>query len=46
MCAVASRALAQAEAPEQRAQWEAKFLDVQQRGFIPAGRISSAAGTG
>ncbi len=46
MCAVASRALAQADAPEQRALWEAKFLDVQQRGFSPAGRISSAAGPG
>ena len=40
-----ARALAQAEAPEQRAQWEARFLDAQQRGFVPAGRISSAAGT-
>ena len=40
-----ARALAQAEAPAQRAQWEAKFFGVQQRGFIPAGRISSAAGT-
>ena len=40
-----ARALAQAEAPEQRAHWEARFLDAQQRGFVPAGRISSAAGT-
>ena len=40
-----ARALAQAETPEQRALWEAKFLDAQQRGFVPAGRISSAAGT-
>ena len=40
-----ARALAQAEAPEQRAQWEARFFEVQQRGFVPAGRISSAAGT-
>ncbi len=40
-----ARALAQAEAPEQRTQWEARFLDAQQRGFVPAGRISSAAGT-
>ncbi|HMN75219.1 MAG TPA: LAGLIDADG family homing endonuclease [Burkholderiaceae bacterium] len=40
-----ARALAQVEAPEQRAAWEARFLDAQQRGFIPAGRISSAAGT-
>ena len=40
-----ARALAQAEAPEQRAAWEARFLDAQQRGFVPAGRICSAAGT-
>ena len=40
-----ARALAQAEAPEQRARWEARFLEAQQRGFVPAGRISSAAGT-
>ena len=40
-----ARALAQAEAPEARAQWEAKFLDAQRRGFVPAGRINSAAGT-
>ncbi|MCP2938055.1 hypothetical protein NK983_35705, partial [Salmonella enterica subsp. enterica serovar Typhimurium] len=25
--------------------WEAKFLEAQDRGFVPAGRISSAAGT-
>ena len=40
-----ARALAAAEAPEQRAAWEAKFLDAQRRGFVPAGRINSAAGT-
>ncbi|MDT9000674.1 adenosylcobalamin-dependent ribonucleoside-diphosphate reductase [Paucibacter sp. APW11] len=40
-----ARALAQAEAPEARAQWEARFLDAQRRGFVPAGRINSAAGT-
>ena len=40
-----ARALAQVEAPEQRAAWEARFLEAQQRGFVPAGRISSAAGT-
>ncbi|PND38029.1 ribonucleoside-diphosphate reductase, adenosylcobalamin-dependent [Paucibacter aquatile] len=40
-----ARALAQAEAPEARAEWEAKFLDAQRRGFVPAGRINSAAGT-
>ena len=40
-----ARALAQAESPEHRQDWEAKFLDAQQRGFVPAGRIASAAGT-
>src|SRR5437899_6980581 len=40
-----ARALAAAEAPEARAQWEARFLDAQRRGFVPAGRINSAAGT-
>ena len=40
-----ARALAQAEAPEARAQWEARFLEAQRRGFVPAGRINSAAGT-
>ncbi|UDF35615.1 UNVERIFIED_ORG: adenosylcobalamin-dependent ribonucleoside-diphosphate reductase [Shinella sp. XGS7] len=40
-----AQALAQAEALEQRAAWAARFLDAQRRGFIPAGRILSAAGT-
>jgi ribonucleoside-diphosphate reductase alpha chain len=40
-----ARALAAIEAPEQRAAWEQRFLEVQQRGFVPAGRINSAAGT-
>ncbi|MBB4844634.1 ribonucleoside-diphosphate reductase alpha chain [Paucibacter oligotrophus] len=40
-----ARALAQAEAPEARGEWERKFLDAQRRGFVPAGRINSAAGT-
>ena len=40
-----ARALAVVEAPEQRAHWEARFLDAQERGFVPAGRINSAAGT-
>ncbi len=40
-----ARALAQVEAPEARAQWEARFLQTQRDGFIPAGRINSAAGT-
>ena len=40
-----ARALAAVEAPDTRARWEARFLDAQERGFIPAGRINSAAGT-
>ncbi|NDY93080.1 adenosylcobalamin-dependent ribonucleoside-diphosphate reductase [Ideonella livida] len=40
-----ARALAAHEAPEQRAHWEEQFLRAQQRGFVPAGRINSAAGT-
>ena len=38
-------ALAQVEQDADRAQWEAKFLWAQENGFIPAGRINSAAGT-
>ena len=40
-----ARALAAAEPAEQRTAWEARFLDAQRRGFVPAGRINSAAGT-
>lgn len=40
-----ARALAAVEAPEQRALWEQRFVDAQRRGFVPAGRINSAAGT-
>ena len=40
-----ARALAAVEPPAQRALWEARFLDAQRRGFVPAGRINSAAGT-
>src|SRR3954465_4182597 len=40
-----ARALAAAEAEAKAAHWEARFLEVQERGFIPAGRIDSAAGT-
>ncbi|MDD2930021.1 MAG: ribonucleoside-diphosphate reductase, adenosylcobalamin-dependent, partial [Sideroxydans sp.] len=39
-----ARGLAQAEAPEQRAQWEETFFQAQENGFVPAGRINSAAG--
>ncbi len=40
-----ARALAAVEAEDKRVHWEAKFLDAQEQGFIPAGRIDSAAGT-
>ena len=39
-----ARALAQAEAEDKRALWERRFLQAQEEGFIPAGRINSAAG--
>ncbi|GAB4413295.1 MAG: adenosylcobalamin-dependent ribonucleoside-diphosphate reductase [Sideroxydans sp.] len=39
-----ARGLAQAEKPEQRAQWEEAFFRAQENGFVPAGRINSAAG--
>ena len=40
-----ARALAQAEPEDRRAAWERRFLQAQEDGFIPAGRINSAAGT-
>ncbi|MDC6170393.1 LAGLIDADG family homing endonuclease [Paucibacter sp. XJ19-41] len=40
-----ARALAEAEEPAQRGAWTARFFEAQKRGFIPAGRILSAAGT-
>ena len=40
-----AKALAAVEAEDKRAVWEARFLEVQERGFVPAGRINSAAGT-
>jgi ribonucleoside-diphosphate reductase alpha chain len=40
-----AQALAEAEAPAQRQAWAARFFEAQKRGFIPAGRILSAAGT-
>ncbi len=40
-----ARALAQAELPEQRALWEQRFMEALTEGFVPAGRIQSAAGT-
>ena len=39
-----ARALAKIEAEDQRALWEKRFLQAQEEGFIPAGRINSAAG--
>jgi ribonucleoside-diphosphate reductase alpha chain len=39
-------ALAEAEAPEQRSLWSERFEAALECGFIPAGRIQSAAGTG
>src|SRR5918996_3397882 len=39
-----ARALAQVEREADRAQWERRFLQAQEDGFIPAGRINSAAG--
>ena len=40
-----ARALAAIEAEDKRAYWEARFLEAQENGFVPAGRINSAAGT-
>jgi len=39
-----ARGLAHAEKPEQRARWEEAFFLAQENGFVPAGRINSAAG--
>ena len=40
-----ARALAAVEDKRQRARWEARFFEAMEAGFIPAGRINSAAGT-
>ena len=40
-----AHALASTEAEEQRAYWQQQFYEAQLRGFVPAGRINSAAGT-
>ncbi len=40
-----ARALAAAEKPEERAAWQARFEAALAAGFVPAGRIASAAGT-
>ena len=39
-----ARGLALAEKEDQRAQWEEFFFQAQENGFVPAGRINSAAG--
>ncbi|KAF0102981.1 MAG: ribonucleoside-diphosphate reductase alpha chain [bacterium] len=40
-----ARALAAAERKNERAHWERQFFQAMEEGFIPAGRINSAAGT-
>jgi len=40
-----ARALANVELPDQQKSWESKFLQTLESGFLPAGRIQSAAGT-
>ena len=40
-----AQALAQVEAPDLRELWKGRFLHALQHGFLPAGRIQSAAGT-
>ncbi|MEO3691705.1 adenosylcobalamin-dependent ribonucleoside-diphosphate reductase [Roseateles paludis] len=40
-----ARALAEAEKPAERTRWAAAFQEALERGFVPAGRIMSAAGT-
>jgi ribonucleoside-diphosphate reductase alpha chain len=41
-----ARGLAQVERPELREVWEKRFYDAMVDGFIPGGRVNSAAGTG
>jgi ribonucleoside-diphosphate reductase alpha chain len=40
-----AHALAAIEVEDKRTYWEARFFKAQEQGFIPAGRINSAAGT-
>jgi ribonucleoside-diphosphate reductase alpha chain len=40
-----ARALSMVEAEDVRAEWERRFFEAQEKGFVPAGRINSAAGT-
>src|SRR5713226_8875492 len=39
-----ARALGAAEREDKRAHWERRFYEAMEAGFIPAGRINSAAG--
>ena len=41
-----ARGLAQVEKPELRQTWEQRFYEAMVDGFIPGGRVNSAAGTG
>ena len=41
-----ARGLAQVEKPELRHTWEQRFYEAMVDGFIPGGRVNSAAGTG
>ena len=41
-----ARALAEAEPAARRTHWETRFAEALRDGFVPAGRIQSAAGTG
>jgi ribonucleoside-diphosphate reductase alpha chain len=41
-----ARGLAQVEKPDVREVWERRFYDAMVDGFIPGGRVNSAAGTG
>ena len=40
-----AKALSAVEPENRRAHWEQKFYEAQVQGFVPAGRIGSAAGT-
>ena len=40
-----AKALAAYESPQERTKWEKAFFEAQELGFVPAGRINSAAGT-
>ena len=40
-----ARGLAAVEAPDRRAEWEQRFHEAMTDGFIPGGRVNSAAGT-